>query len=140
MEIKRVVQFGLMIISYSRNLKFLGILQMSNVKSYFLFQKELDQSLSELCLFLLMTGRSPVISLFMKTDFLFVGNLPHIIGKSAFIIWTNLFVTRICVSLEDMGPPEELTVNTTQMTMIMVMMTAVMVMVVNTQTRVVLGW
>ena len=112
---------------------------MSNVKSFFLFQKELDQSLSELCLFLLMTGRSPVISLFMKTDFLFVGNLPHIIGKSAFIIWTNLFVTRICVSLEDMGPPEELTVNTTQMTMIMVMMTAMMVMIVNTQTRVVLG-
>ena len=138
MEIKRVVQFGLMIISYSRNLKFLGILQMSNVKSFF-FQKVLDQSLSELCLFLLMTGRSPVISLFMKTDFLFVGNLPHIIGKSAFIIWTNLFVTRICVSLEDMGPPEELTVNTTQMTMIMVMMTAMMVMIVNTQTRVVLG-
>ena len=138
MEIKRVVQFGLMIISYSRNLKFLGILQMSNTK-IFIFQKVLDQSLPELCLFLLMTGRSPIISLFMKTDFLFVGNLPHIIGKSAFIIWTNLFVTRICVSLEDMGPPEELTVNTTQMTMIMVMMTAVMVMVVNTQTRVVLG-
>ena len=112
---------------------------MSNVKSFFLFQKELDQSLSELCLFLLMTGRSPVISLFMKTDFLFVGNLPHIIGKSAFIIWTNLFVARICVSLEDMGPPEELTVNTTQMTMMMVMMTAMMVMIVNTQTRVVLG-
>ena len=110
---------------------------MSNVKSFF-FQKVLDQSLSELCLFLLMTGRSPVISLFMKTDFLFVGNLPHIIGKSAFIIWTNLFVTRICVSLEDMGPPEELTVNTTQMMMIM-MMTAMMVMIVNTQTRVVLG-
>ena len=137
MEIERVVRFGL-IIFYSRNLNFLGILKMSNVKSFF-FQKVLDQSLPELCLFLLMTGRSPIISLFMKTDFLFVGNLPHIIGKSAFIIWTNLFVTRICVSLEDMGPPEELTVNTTQMTMMMVMMTAMMVMIVNTQTRVVLG-
>ena len=111
MAIEQVVRFGL-IISYSRNLKFLGILQMSNVKSFF-SQNELDQSLPELCLFLLMTGRSPIISLFMKTDFLFVGNLPHIIGKSAFIIWTNLFVARICVSLEDMGPPEELTVNTT---------------------------
>ena len=135
MEIEQVVRFGL-IIFYSRN--FLGILQMSNTKIFFL-QKVLDQSLLEICLFLLMTGRSPVISLFMKTDFLFVGNLPHIIGKSAFIIWTNLFVTRICVSLEDMGPPEELTVNTTQMMMIMVMMTAMMVMIVNTQTRVVLG-
>ena len=129
MEIEQVVRFGL-IISYSRNLKFLGILQMSNVKSFF-SQNELDQSLPELCLFLLMTGRSPIISLFMKTDFLFVGNLPHIIGKSAFIIWTNLFVARICVSLEDMGPPEELTVNTTQMMMMMVM-TAMMVMIINT--------
>ena len=112
MEIERVVRFGLIIV-YSRKFKFLGILQMSNVKVFLFFQKELDQSLPELCLSLLMTGRSPIISLFMKTDFLFVGNLPHIIGKSAFIIWTNLFVARICVSLEDMGPPEELTVNTT---------------------------
>ena len=138
MEIERVVRFGLIIV-YSRKFKFLGILQMSNVKVFLFFQKELDQSLPELCLFLLMTGRSPVISLFMKTDFLFVGNLPHIIGKSAFIIWTNLFVARICVSLEDMGPPEELTVNTTQMMMVMMMMTAMMVMIVNTQTRVVFG-
>ena len=138
MEIERVLRFGLIIFCYL-NLKFLGILQMSNVKVFLFFQKELDQSLPELCLFLLMTARSPVISLFMKTDFLFVGNLPHIIGKSAFIIWTNLFVARICVSLEDMGPPEELTVNTTQMMMMMVMMTAMMAMIINTQTRVVLG-
>ena len=54
----------------------------------------------------LLTGR-PLISLFMKTDFLFVGNLLCVIWEICFILFSaNLFVPGICVRVEDTGPPE----------------------------------
>ena len=50
------------------------------------------QILPHLC-FLVLTGR-PVISLFMKTDFLFVGNLLCIIWEICFILFGQICLSR----------------------------------------------